>query len=174
MRVEEYVGQRMRARRDELDMTQDEFGSQLGRWLGKPWSRSTVSVAENGKRAFTAAELVAIAHVLKTVPAYLLTPPPGIGEIKMPSGATFPKDNLFAEVTATQREDWNLAAIEETLRLLEGVLTRGKELRQDLDNLIIRRIAAGGVVSLPLAGDGDDVEPVPLSFGWQARQEGDR
>ncbi len=151
MRVEQYVGQRIRDRRDELGLTQDEFGRRLGRWLGKPWSRSTVSVAENGKRAFTAAELVAIAHVLDTGPAYLLAPPAGIGEIRMPSGATFPKDKLFAEVVATQREDWNLAAIEETLGLLDEALTRGKELRQDLDNLITQRVAAGGVVSLPLA-----------------------
>jgi 8-oxo-dGTP diphosphatase len=160
LRVEQYVGQRIRHRRDdELNMTQDEFGRRLGHWLGRAWSRSTVSVAESGKRAFTAAELVAIAHVLDTTPAYLLTPPAGIGEVSMPSGATFPKDKLFAEVTATQREDWNLTAIEETLRLLEEVLTRGKELREDLDNLITQRIAGGGVVSLPMApgtdaGDG--------------------
>jgi 8-oxo-dGTP pyrophosphatase MutT (NUDIX family) len=151
LRVEQYVGQRIRERRDELDMTQEEFGRQVGHWLGKPWSRSTVSVAENGRRAFTAAELAVIAHVLDTSPAYLFTPPAGIGEIKTPSGATLPRDKLFAHVTARQREDWNLAAIEETLGLLEDVLTRGQELRQDLDNLITRRIAGGLGVSLPLA-----------------------
>ena len=163
MRVEQYVGQRIRHRRDdELHMTQDEFGRRLGHWLGRPWSRSTVSVAESGRRAFTAAELVAIAHVLDTNPAYLLTPPAGIGEVSMPSGATFPKDKLFAEVTGTQREDWNLAAIEETLRLLEEVLTRGKELREDLDNLITQRVAGGGVVSLPMAPGTDSGAWPPL------------
>ncbi len=152
MRVEQYVGQRIRHRRDaELHMTQDEFGRQLGHWLGRPWSRSTVSVAESGKRAFTAAELVAIAHVLGASPAYLLTPPAGIGEVTMPSGARFPKDKLFAEVTATQREDWNLAAIEDTLRLLAETLARGRELSDDLGSLITQRTASGMGVSMPWA-----------------------
>ena len=100
MRVEEYVGRQIRERRDELGMTAADFGRELGAWLGKPWSRSTVSVAENGNRAFTAAELVAIAHVLRTSPTHLLTPPAGIGEIQMPSGATVNRDSLFALVTS--------------------------------------------------------------------------
>jgi transcriptional regulator with XRE-family HTH domain len=87
VRVEEYVGQRIRARRDELGLTQEEFGRRLGELLGRPWSRSTVSVAENGRRAFTAAELVAIASVLETSPAGLLTPPPGESEVELPGGA---------------------------------------------------------------------------------------
>ena len=88
MRVEEYVGQRIRDRRDELGMTQEEFGRRLGHWLGKPWSRSTVSVAENGKRAFTAAELVFIANALDVRPAQLLAPPMDLSEVEAPSGAT--------------------------------------------------------------------------------------
>jgi 8-oxo-dGTP pyrophosphatase MutT (NUDIX family)/transcriptional regulator with XRE-family HTH domain len=151
LRVEQYVGQRIRERRDELGMTQEEYGRQIGHWLGKPWSRSTVSVAESGKRAFTAAELVAIAHVLDTSPAHLLTPPAGIGEIDMPSGASVQREMLFAQVTATPRENWNLAAIQETLTLLRGSTARSQELAQDLDVLITQRVAAGGVVSLPLA-----------------------
>ncbi|MGH3276708.1 MAG: helix-turn-helix domain-containing protein [Streptosporangiaceae bacterium] len=98
MRVEEYVGQRIRDRRDELGMTQEEFGRRVGHFLGKPWSRSTVSVAENARRAFTAAELVAIANVLGTRAARLLTPPVDVEELEMPSGATMRAHPLGPDV----------------------------------------------------------------------------
>lgn len=95
MRVAQVIGQRIRDRRDELGMTQEEFGERVGHWLGKPWSRSTVSVAENGKRAFTGDELYAIACVLDTSPSRLLTPPYGVKEFVMPSGATMPAQLAF-------------------------------------------------------------------------------
>jgi transcriptional regulator with XRE-family HTH domain len=179
LRVEQYVGQRVRDRRDELGMTQEEFGRQLGHWLGKPWSRSTVSVAENGRRAFTAAEIVAIALVLDTSPSRLFMPPAEPGEIRMPSGANLPARPL---PLIRLPEDLNFAAIEETLRLLKESAARSQEaadrsqeeaarrqeeaartgkLVHELDVLFVERLAAGGVVSMPYAeGYGpEDSEP---------------
>ena len=112
MTVEEYVGQRIRERREELDLSAVEFGSRLGHLLGKPWPRQAVSAAELGKRSLGAAELVAIAQVLRTSTTYLLTPPAGVGEITMPSGAAVSRDLLFALVTTGPRDDPNLAAAE--------------------------------------------------------------
>ncbi len=150
LQVEQYVGQLIRDRRIELEMTQEGFGRELGHWLGKPWSRSTVSVAENGKRAFTAAELVAIAHVLRTSPTYLLTPPAGISEIRMPSGATVDRDLLFALVTTAASEDFNLTAAGHTLGILQERAVQNQEdaagivsLARDLELLITRKVTMG-------------------------------
>lgn len=96
MRVEEFVGQRVRDRRNELGITQHDFGQKLAPYLGKAWSRSTVSVAENGGRAFAAAELIAISHVLSTTPGRLLTPPAGVESVEMPGGEEIPASGLAA------------------------------------------------------------------------------
>ncbi len=151
MKVEQYVGQRIHDRRNELDITQEAFGREVGLWLGKPWSRSTVSVAENGKRAFTAAELVAIAHVLQTSPTYLLAPPAGIDEITMPSGATVNRDLLFSLVVTTPDSDVNLAAAEQALSALTERAARSQEdaaeivsLARDLHLLITRQVIIVG------------------------------
>jgi len=148
--VEEYVGQRIRKRREELGMSAVEFGSDLGNLLGKPWPRQAVSAAELGKRSLGAAELVAIAQVLRTSPTYLLTPPAGVGEITMPSGAAVNRDLLFALVTTAQRDDLNLAAAEYAVGLLLERAVKNQEdaagiasLARDLDALIGHRVALG-------------------------------
>lgn len=55
-------------------MTQEQLGQAIGELLGKPWPRQTVSSAEAGRRAFTAAELVAIARALRVYVGSLFTP----------------------------------------------------------------------------------------------------
>lgn len=90
MTVEEYVGLRIRERREELGMSSAEFGSRLGELLGKPWPRQAVSAAELGKRSLGVTEMMAIASVLDTSPSRLLTPPYGVSEVTMPSGTTLP------------------------------------------------------------------------------------
>jgi transcriptional regulator with XRE-family HTH domain len=87
LRAEEFIGQRIRDRREELAMTQEDLGLRVGNLLGRAWSRQTVSAAEKGRRAFTAAELLAIAHVLETRAPRLLTPPLELAEIELPGGA---------------------------------------------------------------------------------------
>lgn len=93
-RVEEFVGQRVRDHREQLGITQEELGRRLEPLLGKPWPRQAVWAAEQGKRAFTAAELVALASVLDTQPARLVTPPLTVDEVEMPSGETLPASSL--------------------------------------------------------------------------------
>ena len=96
MRVEEFVGQHIRARLTELHMTHEDFGQRLEPYLGKPWSRSAVSVALSGGRAWTAAELVASALVIGTSPGQLLTPPMDAAMIELPSGKKIPRAELVA------------------------------------------------------------------------------
>jgi transcriptional regulator with XRE-family HTH domain len=88
VRVEEFVGVRVRDRREELGMTQEELGQLLGHpnLLGRPWTKQAVSAAEQGKRAFTAAELFALSVALQTRIPRLLMPPVTAREIEMPGG----------------------------------------------------------------------------------------
>jgi transcriptional regulator with XRE-family HTH domain len=74
VRVEEVVGARVRDIRDSQGMTQAQLGQAIGELLGKPWPRQTVSLAEQGGRAFTAVELVAIARALGVYVGHLFTP----------------------------------------------------------------------------------------------------
>lgn len=87
MKPEEMVGGRVKEIRERLGMTQQQLGEELGPLLGRPWPRQTVSAAENGKRSFTAAELVALAIVLRTQANRLLLAPMELEELEMPGGA---------------------------------------------------------------------------------------
>jgi transcriptional regulator with XRE-family HTH domain len=178
VRVEEFVGQRVRARREELGMTQEEFGRLVGRLVGRNWSRSTVSVAEKGGRAWTAAELVAASAVLRATVGDLLRPPLQQGDaVELGGPEALPSDVLFDLVTSRLPEDLNFAAIQETLRLLAASAARSKEdsareldLAHELDRLLMQRVAAGGVVRAPLAGPG--VDPSSPFYGDRTSGEG--
>jgi transcriptional regulator with XRE-family HTH domain len=87
VRIGEVIGERVRARREERGWTQAELGRRVGSHLGQgDWSRQVISSTEQGKRAFTAAELVTFAHVLDVGITYLLTPPPGVDVIELAPG----------------------------------------------------------------------------------------
>jgi transcriptional regulator with XRE-family HTH domain len=86
VRIEEIVGERVRAKREELRWSQAELGERLGKHLGAPWSRQSVSAAEKGKRAFPVAEMIAFARVLDVTISYLLMPPANIDTVEMAPG----------------------------------------------------------------------------------------
>jgi transcriptional regulator with XRE-family HTH domain len=148
LRIEEGIGQRIRERREQLEMSQAELGRLLGPLLDKEWSRQTVSAAEQGKRAFTSAEVVAISHVLRTTVSQLFRPPAKAGEITMPSGATFPAHMVFAGEGAP-RDDWNMADIDETIDHLEASAVQSRNLVQELRALVTQRVAGGSGPRLP-------------------------
>ena len=73
MRVETAIGKQIARFRETRQMSLTQLGEALGQYLDKPWSRQAVHQAERGRRAFTAAELTAIALALGTsVPALFL------------------------------------------------------------------------------------------------------
>ena len=132
MRVEEIVGRRVRDRRTELQMTQQDLGQKLAPYLGKAWSRSTVSVAESGGRAFTAAELVAVAHILNTSAGRLLTPIAGVSAIEFPGGEEIPASALGAALVPLtgQEKPFDLSqdtvvALLEDFRVISTVSNQG-------------------------------------------------
>src|SRR5580693_10061564 len=66
MRVEAVIGQQIARLRGVRQMSLTQLGQAMGRYLDKPWSRQAVHQAERGRRAFTAAELTAVALALDT------------------------------------------------------------------------------------------------------------
>lgn len=101
MRIEEVIGQRMKAAREHQELTQEQVGQRLGQLLGKPWSRQSVSVAEQGGRAFTASEIAAIAYVLNTSVSRLFTPPATVRQIEFPTGTQPRVDVLETAIPET-------------------------------------------------------------------------
>jgi transcriptional regulator with XRE-family HTH domain len=89
VRPSEYIGRRVRELREARKMSQQQLGDELGRWLEKPWPRQTVSMAELGKRAFAADELVALAVCLR-VPVTRLVAPLLFDKLMLPGGEVEP------------------------------------------------------------------------------------
>src|SRR5216683_1528261 len=58
MRVETAIGHQIARLRQARRMSLTQLGEAVGRYLDKPWSRQAVHQAEQGRRAFTAAEPV--------------------------------------------------------------------------------------------------------------------
>lgn len=94
MRIEDVIGRWITEGREETGMTQADLGERLGELLGKPWSRQAVSAAEKGRRAFTAAELVALAVALGCSVEDLLEPPVDVQEITLLEGPPLPSRHL--------------------------------------------------------------------------------
>lgn len=61
------IGERIRLRREELDMTQDELANALGYT-----SRSTIAKIENGANKLKQSMILKIAEALSTTPAYIM------------------------------------------------------------------------------------------------------
>lgn len=90
MQVEQAIGRRITQLRERKKMTQAQLGAELEMWVGKPWARQTVSMAEQGQRKFIAAELFGIASILGVHVAQLFVPPLEIDELEFPGGKRIP------------------------------------------------------------------------------------
>lgn len=69
--IEQLIGKNIKSKREQMGLSQAEFGTRVGDLLGTNWQPQTVSAAERGKRQFTAAELMVLAHVLDKSPESL-------------------------------------------------------------------------------------------------------
>lgn len=86
MRIEDVVARWITEGRMKAGMTQVQLGERLGELLGRPWPKQAVSAAEKGRRAFTAAELVAFAIALSCHVEDLLQLPAGADELTLSEG----------------------------------------------------------------------------------------
>jgi hypothetical protein len=96
VKLEKMIGAQVAAARDGK-MTQAELGERVGRYLGKQWSRQTVSAAEKGGRAFTALELLALSTELDVPLSSLLSPvgDEADGVVETPGGIPIPVARLL-------------------------------------------------------------------------------
>lgn len=127
MRLEEVIGLQIAEKRAAVGLSQAELGEALGRHLERPWSRQAVHSAEKGKRAFTAAELVAFALVLEAEVPDLMTPPLSQrdGMIGLPNG--FIPARKLADIVAPEAPDdvltrMNLDGLHHLVPMLSGAI----------------------------------------------------
>ncbi|KDE14928.1 hypothetical protein N505_0102130 [Rhodococcus aetherivorans] len=108
-------------------MRQEQFGAALAPLLGKAWSRQSVSLAEQGGRAFTAAELVAISRVLGVSVGKLLSPK--TPTVTMPSGQDIKAKELgwALDLEGAEIPPASLAAIGDMLDTAMAAHERGLE-----------------------------------------------
>lgn len=117
MRVEAAIGQQIARLRETRRMSLTELGEAIGRYLGRPWSRQAVHQAERGRRAFTAAELAALALALDTsVPALFLT---DADQIELPGASVSPED--YRGILLYAGNDAPLDGVEELLVALHDI-----------------------------------------------------
>jgi transcriptional regulator with XRE-family HTH domain len=123
MRVETAIGHQIARLRRARRMSLTQLGEALGRYLDRPWSRQAVHQAEQGRRAFTAAELAALALALDTsVPALFLAE---AQPVELPGATVSPED--YQGILLYAGSDAPLDGIEEllvALRDIEGILAR--------------------------------------------------
>jgi transcriptional regulator with XRE-family HTH domain len=130
MRVETAIGKQIARLREARQMSLTQLGQAMGRYLDKPWSRQAVHQAERGRRAFTAAEMAALALALQTsVPALFLA---GAAQIELP-GATISSEDYQA-ILLYAGDDAPLDGIEELLVAL-------RDIRQILSRPALARLA---------------------------------
>src|SRR5262245_50531262 len=86
MKIEEVVGQRIRAAREAKGLSQASVGLQLQEPLGKPWPGQQIYLAEVGKRRLAAAEILAFSTVLQIPIGRMFTPDDLNEPIEFPSG----------------------------------------------------------------------------------------
>lgn len=132
MPVEQIVGYQVARARERRQLSQAELGQQLARYLGKPWSRQTVSVAEKGGRAFIAAELAALAHLLEVPVEGFFKPPPDVQGIEITEGVVIDRQ-AFAETTLPA--DLTAEALSDMQEVLAQARKRTTAMRRALDGL---------------------------------------
>lgn len=141
MRLEEVIGERIAEIRAEQQMSQAELGEALAAYLERPWSRQAVYSAEKGKRAFTAAELVALALVLEVEVPDLLTP--AIQQmhenVELPGGVIAAKQ-LVGIVAPEPPEVWerraNMRTVADITPMLGGVIQTLQILQVSLQGIL--------------------------------------
>ncbi len=145
MRVEEMVGRRLREARERAGLSQAQLGTRMGAYTGKLLSRQSISQAEQGQRAFTAAELIAFAHITRAVPAEFLTPPDDVDDVVLPGGFVMPRSEFATrELSASELRPFleALAAMGDEVEKYGGAL---RQMAEQVQAKLAAGRAEGGV-----------------------------
>jgi transcriptional regulator with XRE-family HTH domain len=117
MRIETVIGRQISRLREARQMSLTQLGQAVGRYLDKPWSRQAVHQAERGRRAFTAAEMAALALALDTsVPALFLA---DAGDVELPGAVVSAED--YQGILLYAGDDAPRDGIEEVLVALRDI-----------------------------------------------------
>lgn len=167
VKLEEAIGKKLAWLRNDREMSQAQLGEALGRYLEKPWSRQAVNAAEQGKRAFTARDMVALALALETtVPSLLLNFELPADGVELRSGVQVSREEYRklafhpADITGKSSTD-----------LVEGIATLRDHYQhiRDWNDVLTRQIAQGetllslaeqGAVLQKRAQERENAEPV--------------
>jgi transcriptional regulator with XRE-family HTH domain len=145
MRVETAIGNQIARLRETRQMSLTQLGEALGRYLDRPWSRQAVHQAERGRRAFTAAELAALALALDTsVPALFLS---DADQLELP-GATISAED-YRGILLYAGNDAPMDGVEELIVALHDIA-------EVLSRPVLARLAKIGQVAEQVA----DAAPV--------------
>jgi hypothetical protein len=138
-------------------MTQAALGEKLGGPLGKPWSRQAVSAAEQGGRAFTAAEIAAFALVFEVPVGRLLTPPIEAQWVRLTDGGPpVGRRDLITLTTTSGLETSEAAArtLHDLALALTQIRTWASTAYSRVDELTFDlRVTEQGLPALELPGD---------------------
>lgn len=99
------IGDRIKFRREQLEMSQDELARRLGYK-----SRSSINKIENDASGLPQTKIVAIANALQTTPAYIM----GWEEMHQ-------KNSTLADITVRMRSDEKFSLAVEKLSQLDEV-----------------------------------------------------
>ncbi|TQK19104.1 transcriptional regulator with XRE-family HTH domain [Microbacterium sp. SLBN-154] len=165
MRIEKIVGQNVARLRAAKGWSQPQFGEEIGSLLkSKPWTRQAVSNAEKGQRAFTVADLVALACVLETSPAALLTLPPTLSTVQV-GDAEIRRDYLENPTWSHESTSEALASVVDVVRVIEDGLNALRDLTDPLlekaGDLTTAGVVLQGRIRLEEAGAAR-----PGDYGW--------
>lgn len=127
--VEQVIGTNLRALRKRANLTQENLGAASAAYFPKPWSVATVSVAEAGRRAWVAADMLAICKLLNCSFSDLLIPAAGT-EVQ-----------VTEHLAMSGPEITELTANTSSVGGMERVAFLGSTLRSAQDDLIAARAA---------------------------------
>ena len=120
MRIETAIGRQIARFREARQMSLTQLGEALGKYLDKPWSRQAVHQAERGRRAFTAAEMAALALVLDTsVPALFLADTTDTTPIELPNATVSAED--YQGILLYAGDDAPLDGVDELMVALRDI-----------------------------------------------------
>jgi transcriptional regulator with XRE-family HTH domain len=150
MRVEAAIGEQVARLREARQMSLTQLGQAMGRYLGKPWSRQAVHQAERGRRAFTAAELAAIALALDTsIPALFLT---DSAQVELPGQAVSAEE--YRAILLYAGDETPLDGVEELIVALHDIA-------EVVSRPALARLARIGRVAEEVATAGTSHKPAP-------------
>jgi len=138
VKIEVAIGANLARLREGQGLSQAQLGTSLGAYLDKPWSRQAVSGAEKGRRAFTAAELIAMALALDVSIDFLLMPvdPQGLADL-LPGDAEVTEQAYERAVVGVRPEG---GPTDRALMRAQGALTAALRAQVDMQQQLERSV----------------------------------